>query len=336
MGIQDQTAARLPDRVVLGGAVCAAKIAVPCDDGVSLHGHLWTSGDPRAFVIVNGATGVLARYYHRYARYLAERGFAVITYDYRGIGLSRPKSLRRSGFRWSDWGTLDFAAVLATAEALAEGRPIYVAGHSIGGFLPGLAEGFHRCSGLLTIGAQYAYWRDYAWGSRVGMVLKWHVAMPLLTLLLGYFPGQRLGWLEDLPAGVAFEWAFRRARMEDNHPPRARADIVRRLAAFDGPLLAVAASDDPYGTPAAINRALSYYSKARRSLVTVTPRDLGCDRIGHFDLFHDRHRHSLWPETAAWLESGGWAWNLGILKSDGLGCDRTTTSSEEAAFATRP
>ncbi len=59
-----------------------------------LAGHLWraSNGDPIGAVIVNPATGVLARYYHRYARFLAGHGFDVLTYDYRGIGLSRPSA----------------------------------------------------------------------------------------------------------------------------------------------------------------------------------------------------------------------------------------------------
>lgn len=282
-----------------------------------LAGHIWEGQERPALVIVNAATGVLARYYHRYASYLAERGHSVITYDYRGIGQSRPENLRQCGFRWSDWGTLDFAAVLFAADRLAAGRPIYVVGHSFGGFLPGMAQGFERCSGLLTVGAQYAYWLDYAHASRISMRLKWHVAMPLITAVLGYFPGRRLGWLEDLPAGVAFEWAFRRARMEDNLPRGVSAEIVRRLAAFQGPLLAVSASDDPYGSEAAIDRALSYYSGARKSRSTVSPSELGRDQIGHFDLFHDRHRETFWDATARWLESAGESWHGDPVARDG-------------------
>src|SRR3546814_11795643 len=66
-----------------------------CADGVLLAGHLWQGGG-RGLVIINAATGVLARYYHRYAAFLAGRGFDAITYDYRGIGDSRPPRLKRS------------------------------------------------------------------------------------------------------------------------------------------------------------------------------------------------------------------------------------------------
>lgn len=284
-----------------------------CADGVELAGHLWSGEGHHGIVIINPATGVLARFYHRFASYLAGRGFEAVTYDYRGIGESRPRRLRGCGYRWSDWGTQDFAAVLNAAERMAAGRPIMVVGHSIGGFLSGLAPGLDRCSAMLTVGAQYAYWRDYAPSERLRLLFRWHVVMPLFAAVLGYFPGRRLGWLEDLPAGVAFEWAFRRARVEHSSPPEQRPEIIERLAAFRGPLLAVTATDDPYGPPAAISRALAYYVGARKSFVEIAPSDLGVTKIGHFDLFHARHRDSFWKAVAEWLASRGLQPSLGQI-----------------------
>jgi predicted alpha/beta hydrolase len=276
-----------------------------CVDGVTLLGHLWSRPGASAVVILNSATGVLARYYHRFASFLAGHGLEVITYDYRGIGESRPEDLRRRDFRWSDWGTKDFAAVFAAAERLANGRPTMVVGHSIGGFLPGLAPGFERCAAFLSVGGQFAYYRDYARGSRIANVLKWHVVMPALTSVFGYFPGRALGWLEDLPAGVAFEWAFRRARIEDSFPKERRPEILARLAAFRGPLLAVSATDDPFATLPAVHRALAYYAGAEKRVARVSPSDLGVARIGHFDLFHAKHRDGFWRTTLEWLSRRG-------------------------------
>lgn len=304
---------RTEDEVI--GASAPGPVPQPlqfrCADGVLLAGHLWQGGGSRGLVIVNAATGVLARYYHRYAAFLASSGFDAITYDYRGIGGSRPPRLKRCRYRWRDWGTQDFAAVLDAAEERASGRPVMVVGHSIGGFLPGLAPRLDRCSAILTVGAQYAYWRDYAPPARLRHIVKWHVAMPALTAMLDYFPGRRLGWLEDLPSGVAYEWAFRCARVERSFPVDERADVLRRLAAYRGPLLAVTASDDPYGTPAAIERTLAYYTGASKARLILSPDDLGVERIGHFDLFHSRHRDGFWRATAGWLESGGRCWALG-------------------------
>lgn len=284
-------------------------IVLHCEDGVRLRADLWPGrGKSEGRVIINPATGGPARYYHRYAAFLAGHGFEVLTWDYRGIGLSRPADLRGCGYRWRDWGERDFAAALAFM-AERDGGPLIVVGHSIGGFLPGLARGAERIERMLTVGAQYAWWGDYAPRRRLLLLLKWHLAMPALTALCGYFPGRRLGWLEDLPAGVAYEWAFRRARFERSHPAAERGDVIRRMAAVGADILAVAVADDELGTLPAIRRTLGYYTGAVRTVVLLHPADYGRQVIGHFNLFHDSHAQGFWCETLIWLREGRNPWS---------------------------
>lgn len=292
------------------GAFSPETVTIPCADGVTLGGHYWRGQNPprHGVVVINCATGVLSRYYHYYAQFLVSEGFEALTYDYRGVGLSRPARLRGCGYRWRDWGELDFDAALGVAQIRAAGAPIRVVGHSIGGFLPGFAPQASMIDRLLTVGAQYAYWPDYHRRRRLALVLKWHVAMPLLTSLCGYFPGRRLGWLEDLPAGVAHEWSFRGRRMERSHPRALRADVLRRFAAVQAPILAVAATDDEFATTPAVERALAYYSGAERAVALIAPADYGLAQIGHFSLFHARHRNGFWRETLLWLRDGVNPW----------------------------
>ncbi|GLS23100.1 alpha/beta hydrolase [Labrys miyagiensis] len=291
-------------------AEAAEPIAVTCQDGVVLGAHLWRAGAATraGTVIVNPATGVVARYYHYYARFLCEQGFDVLTYDYRGIGRSRPADLKGCGYRWFEWGELDIEAVLRFARARDPNGFLGVVGHSIGGFLPGFAPSAPAIDRMLTMGAQYAYWPDYAPRQRAGLVLKWHVAMPLLTALCGYFPGRRLGWLEDLPAGVANEWSFRRVRMELSYPVARRAEILVRFAAVKAPILAISMSDDMFGTPRAVRRALAYYTGSPSSVAELSPQTFGLDEIGHFNLFHSRHTAGFWQDTLEWLRYGRNPW----------------------------
>lgn len=288
----------------------AQQVDIPCSDGVVLRGHVWSTPEtsPCGRVIVNPATGVVARYYHRYARFLAGHGYQVLTYDYRGIGLSRPASLRTCGYRWRDWGEHDVDAALRFMLLRPAAGPLMVVGHSIGGFLPGLAEAGARIDRMLTVGAQYAWCGDYARGRRLGLMLKWHLAMPAITAACGYFPGRRLGWLEDLPARVAYEWSFRRPSFEQSHPRADRPEVLRRMASVTAPILAVAMTDDEFGTPSAIRRTLRYYTGAPRTAVQLAPGVYGRDAIGHFNLFHDSHAKGFWTDTLAWLRDGRNPW----------------------------
>lgn len=278
-------------------------------DGAPLRGFVWAHGEPapeRPVVIVNAATSVRCRYYTRFADHLFAHGADVILYDYRGIGESRPASLRGFDASWADWGGLDFEAVLQHASAAFPGRPIDVVGHSFGGCAAGLAPSAPVIRRLVTVGAQYAYWRDYAPGERWRMVAKWHVAMPALAAVLGYVPAKRLGWMEDTPRGVARDWAASTPRLE--HRPSGRrtwqSGPPPSFAAMKADVLAISLTDDPFGTIPATERLLGYFGGSRRTHLRIAPADIGVDTIGHFGFFHSRFEATLWPTALAWLQTG--------------------------------
>ncbi|MFC5302732.1 alpha/beta fold hydrolase [Azospira restricta] len=283
-------------------------------DGYPLQGFCWrhaAADVARPVVVINAATSVRCRYYARFAAFLHEHGFDVVTYDYRGIGESRPASLKGFAAGWIDWGRLDFEAALQYALANFPGQPLQVAAHSVGGFLVGLAPSSHRIARVFTMGAQYAYWRDYARHKRIGMFLRWHVFMPALTALLGYFPGARLGWLEDTPRGVVRDWTARHPRFEENWRggdvrlgEAERRELVERFAALRADTLAVSLSDDEFGTVAAIQRLLAYFRNSPRTHLHLTPEAVGEAQVGHFAFFHSRFEPSLWRIPLEWLQHG--------------------------------
>ena len=66
-------------------------------DGYELGAVLYSAragAAPRRAVVLHGGAGIAAQRYRYFARFLARAGVPVLTYDYRGIGLSRPATLR--------------------------------------------------------------------------------------------------------------------------------------------------------------------------------------------------------------------------------------------------
>lgn len=292
--------------------VIAKPVDFPAVDGFLLRGFVWNSGDKaRPVVIIACATSVRCRYYSRFATYLHAHGYDVLTFDYRGIGESRPRNMRSLQADWADWGELDCEGALRFAANHFGERTTHMVAHSIGGFALGLAPSVQRVSRILTVGAQYAFWRDYGHDQRFLMLWKWHVVMPVLTRIFGYFPAKKLGWMEDTPAGVVRDWSRMRARFEDTIRPgrmidgRLEAVLLReRFMNVTADILAISISDDPHGTIAAVNRLLAYFKSAKRRHLHVRPHDISHDRIGHFAFFHDRFRDTLWPLTLYWLRHG--------------------------------
>lgn len=282
-----------------------------CRDGYPLRGHLWeppTAAQGGAVVVIAAATGVKASYYHRYAAFLAEHGFTVITFDYRGIGESMGTPVRDLQASWYDWGLKDLDAVLGWALCHCGGRELHVVGHSFGGFAAGLAPNGGQVKRLLAVGAQHAHWRDYRPGHRLGFWWRWHAVMPVLTWWHGYFPGRQLGWLEDLPKGVAMDWARSPKDFNARLPGPMGKEIRAHQAAFTAETLAVAATDDPFATETAIARGLSYYPNSSATLVQLKPEDFGRTEIGHFAPFHSHFRDTFWAGTVRWLREGVNPW----------------------------
>ena len=56
-------------------------------------------------LLINSATGVKQQVYFSFAKYFAEKGFTVITYDYRGIGESKPHKMKGFEASMRIWGT---------------------------------------------------------------------------------------------------------------------------------------------------------------------------------------------------------------------------------------
>ncbi len=293
----------------------ARPVSFPAADGYPLHGFVWQHLDTaarRPVVLINPATSVRCRYYHRFAAYLHAHGFDVLCYDYRGIGESRPARLETLDAGWLEWGRLDCEGALRHALTLDGGpRPVQVVGHSVGGFLIGLAPSSAQVERVFSMGAQYAHWRDYAPGRRLELLFKWHLVMPALTRLRGYFPGNSLGWLEDTPRGVVHDWTARHPRFEDTWrrgprrlPAAERAALAAGFGRLRGPTLALSVSDDEFGTIPAIRRLLAYYTHSPRTHLHIHPNSIGEAAIGHFAFFHSRYSTNLWPLALHWLQEG--------------------------------
>ena len=291
-------------------------IDIRAADGYALRGLTWRqpriAGRAHPVAIINPATSVRCQYYTRFADYLHAQGWDVVTFDYRGIGESRHGSLRQFNADWADWGQHDLEGVLQHVMKSFPGQPVDVVGHSAGGFIIGLAESAHRVRRIFTVGAQYAYWRDYAPNARLTMLLRWHVVMPLLARLVGYVPAKRLGWMEDTPKGVALDWARMGPRFERTircgyRTPDGTLEaemLARRFSNVRASILALGIEDDPFGTKPALDRLLDYFTGSERHHLRLAPAEIGQARIGHFAFFHERFHDTLWPLASDWLRTG--------------------------------
>ena len=273
--------------------VLSTDLRIPATDSYSLAATSFLpAGTPRGALIVNSAMAVRRGYYADFARAAATQGWAVLTYDYRGIGDSRPTRLRGFAARATDWMALDFEGVLAWARR--EWRPAraVVVGHSFGGNALGLAPAAATLDAVAMVAAQNGYWRLWPAPRRQQLGLLWHTVAPIVPRVWGYMP-RWAGLGGEVPAGVVLQWAGwgrqpRYAFDDRTHD----ASGYARLAA---PLRLISLADDADFAPRAAVQALAeLYPAARAEHLPLRPRDHGLTRIGHFGFFRPQAQ-ALWP-----------------------------------------
>src|SRR5690606_11082197 len=130
----------------------------PAADGYPLSMRLVSAAEPQIAVLVSSGTGFPKGFYERFARYLAERGAAVLTYDFRGIARSRPDDLKGSTIDYPAWGRLDMpAALIAQIDEAPDLRVVHV-GHSVGGHLLGFMTNHDRIERQAFVSDGTGWW----------------------------------------------------------------------------------------------------------------------------------------------------------------------------------
>jgi predicted alpha/beta hydrolase len=252
---------------------------------------------PPAVVVINSGAGIPRTLYESFASWLADCGMTTITYDYRGIGGSRGRSIRGLEASIQDWGSKDCAAVLDWMKRRFPDAVIHVVAHSIGGVVTGFVSNPPQIGRMVLVSPHIGYWGDYARAARRRMFVLWHVLMPAVTRMAGYFPGRKFGLPEDLPFDVALEWGRMRLRRE-RRAPGSREEIVPRIEAS---VLTIRPSDDPFATEPAMHRVEEFFARCRFS---DFPIDAGGRPLGHLGFFSKSSREGPWQVARGWLASG--------------------------------
>ena len=273
------------------------------DDGSRLSLRLYPpAGAAKAAVLIGGAMGVRQDYYQPFAQWLAGQGYAVATFDYRGMGESRTaRSLRGLKVDLFGWARDYDSAIDALREA-APGVPLYLVGHSLGAQLPGLLRNRAHVDGLISVAAGSGYWRDNAPPLRRMILYFWYLLVPVATALFGYFPGKRLRKVGDLPKGVMLQW--RRWCLHPRYHVGAEGAAVReQFEAARFPLVALSITDDELMTERGTRVLVDCYPNAPRRIERIAPADVQARRIGHFGLFREQFQATLWPRMTALLNT---------------------------------
>jgi predicted alpha/beta hydrolase len=273
-------------------------------DGFLLQGEWHASGnsDQRSshVAIISPGMGIPARFYRPFARHLVDRGMDVLLFDFRGIGWSAVDTLSSLQANATTWGRLDLSSAIDRAISLSGGKSLIGIGHSFGGSIFGFTDNVQKISKQIHICSQSGYYGFYDWKTRLYMLFNIHIAMPLLTRWLGYYPAHWLSGSEALPSGFVAEWSDWCLRKEYFMDERFEVRDKASHGCYEGPLLSLSFSDDAFATQQSVDAMAAFYSSSQLERMHLNPADYEAESLGHFGVFKRANGRLIWELIANW------------------------------------
>lgn len=276
-------------------------ITLAAHDGYALRGHQFDPIAPlKGCVVIAPAMAVPQSFYAPFASFLAAQGYAVWTFDYRGIGESLNDCKRGAPGDLSDWMNLDYDAVIVQVANRHPGVPLFAVGHSFGGQCAPLLPSRERLAGLVNIAVGSGSLRHNTPQIRRNAWLMWYLLAPVLCPLFGYFPGGRIGVIGDIPTGAMFQW--RRWCLTPEYILTGQPGAREAYASAQFPVLGLTFADDELLLEAGSRMLHDAYRANNVDYRLISPGEVGLQRIGHFGFFKPQSESVLWPMATAWME----------------------------------
>ena len=272
------------------------EVKIIAQDGYSLAGHvLVPAKETKGSVLIAPAMGVNQLFYHPLAQWLCKQGYAVVTFDYRGIGLSQQGPLKNLKADIFDWANLDCTAAVDFITKEFPEQPLTWIGHSLGGQVVPFVTNNQKIKKIITVATGSGYWIQNSLPLLIRVWWLWFFLVPILTPILGYFPGKTLRKVGDLPKGVINQW--RNWCLNPEYAVGYEGPEVReKYAQVSTPIVSLSFSDDEFMSAKNTTSIHSFYTGSEKKMVRIKPSDIKEKRIGHFGFFKRKFENSLWQK----------------------------------------
>lgn len=256
----------------------------------------------KGVIQINCGTGITQNLYANLANYLTESGYVTITFDYRGIGKSKPKSLKGFQANLEDWGQLDITGVFDWINNEYPSERKIIIGHSMGGQLAGLMDNYEKIDALFLIASSTGYWRDMSSPFKWLMPPLWFLLIPSIVSVYGYANAELIGQGENLPKGVALQWRdwCINPNYFDDYFKKSNTKLF--FDKFQIPLKSIVIEDDPIANIITAKKLVGYYKNAKCEVEEISPQAIGVKKIGHAGFFSRKFKDTLWNKLIEDIE----------------------------------
>lgn len=254
-------------------------------------------------LLINSATGVKQQIYFSFAKYLIENGFTVITYDYRGIGESKPQIMKGFNASMRIWGTEDFKTITNFINENYSTHRKFCLGHSVGALILGMNDYSKNFEKFIFVGTQDAYIGNLTFSVAATALLGFGIALPVMTHFFGYFPAHRFGLGESLPKGVAFDWQtlILNKKSTSRLYKKIGSNSIKELTQN---VFIIHAEDDTWVTEKGMRNLLkNVYPNLKTTYREIKICESEKGEIGHVNFFRSFNKN-LWKIVLNELQSG--------------------------------
>lgn len=274
-------------------------------DDVTLSGQIIEAQAAKGVVIVNPGTATKTSFYAPFAEFLADNGYHVLLWNYRGFCDSKPASLVGSDISFSDIGQWDIPAAISKAKELYPELPLYCVGHSAGGQQIGFAHNCNQLDGMVGLAVSTGNFSSMPLGYRVKAHLFFKVIAPVSSALFGYVKAEQLKLMEDVPAKLAKEWGQWCANKEFFFAPKfsKKKPHLKHYRKLDFPIQVFTADDDEISTAENICSLWDKIETAQSVNFTLyKAAEMPKKAVGHMGYFR-RANQVIWQDILSSLNS---------------------------------
>jgi predicted alpha/beta hydrolase len=232
-------------------------------------------------IVLMAALGVAARFYLPLAMALRDAGFNVALVEQRGHGDSSLRPSRDTDYGFRDALVDDIPAVIDWVVEQAPGLRCLLMGHSLGGHYAAITAGRlpEHVQGVVLVACGSPWVGGFSGSTQRQLQLLVRL-IPVFGRLLGYYPGDRLGFGGREARTLMNDW---RALAQTNVYSAfgLNADLDAGIAAFTGPVLSLRLADDAFAPAAAMAAVTGKFQSAMVSKAVIDAQELG-DDADHF------------------------------------------------------
>ncbi len=253
-------------------------------DGASNFASVfYSSKESNTTLICLPAMGVRASFYNSFASQISNKGFNVITIDWRGKGKSSVRAFRKINFGYQDLIN-DLETLFIQIEAWFPNTQKLIIGHSLGGQIGSLftAKFPNHVDKLILITSGSVYYKGWKGYKKRVLKIAGYAFVPI-TKLLGYFPSKAIGFggretklfMKDLSYNIL---------TGDYKMNGSKFNYENALKNMTKNVLSISVKNDFYISDESEEYLISKFSsKAKVKKIKVDKEDAKIEKLNHFN-----------------------------------------------------